>query len=111
MLKRKFHRKRDQRRAFMKILANNLIENEKITTTLVRAKELKSFIEKIISKAKKQDLNALRYLLRFFNKRIAFKVFYDISQRYKERNGGYVRIIKLGKFRKDGAELATIEFV
>mgnify|MGYP000172446011 CR=1 FL=1 len=111
MLKRKFHRKKDQRLAFIKILANNLIEREKITTTLKRAKELKTFMERIISRAKKQDLNSLRYLLKFFKKRIAFKVFYDICQRYKERNGGYVRIIKLGKFRKDGSELATIEFV
>lgn len=107
----KFHRKRDKRKAFLKILANNLIEHEKITTTVARAKALKSFIEKIISRAKKQNLSSLRYLLGLFSKKIAFKIYYDLAKRYENRTGGYVRIIKLGKFKKDGSELATIEFV
>lgn len=109
--KYKFHRKRDARRALMKILAHNLIEHEKITTTVVKAKALKQFIEKIISRAKKQNLATLRYLLGLFSKKTAFKVYYDLAKRYENRTGGYVRIIKLGKFKKDGSELATIEFV
>lgn len=111
MKKRKFHRKKDQRELFMRILASNLIEHGRITTTVTRAKSLKSYIEKIISRAKRNELSSLRYLLSLFKKPIAFKVFYELREKYKDRNGGYVRVIKLGKFRKDGSELAKIEFV
>ena len=105
---RKFHRKRDQRKALMKNLAESLILYEEIETTLERAKELRSFVEKKITKAKKGGLPAMRYLRRFFSKEIARKLIKEIAPRFKERPGGYTKIIKLGK-RKDGAEMAKIK--
>ncbi len=109
---RKFHRKRGQRKAFLKGLAHNLISYEKIETTLARAKELKPFIERLITYAKKQNLTGLRMLLKKLPKESAFKLFYEIAPNYLKRKGGYVRIKKLAKCRlKDGAELAVIEFV
>lgn len=114
-MKKKFHRKRDQRKALFKILMHHLIMNERIKTTHQRAKVLKSMIERLISKAKKenvQDLNRLRYLLERLPKKSAYKLFYEIAPRYKERTGGYVRIIKLPFRRiKDSAEMSLIEFV
>lgn len=112
MIKNKFHRKRDQRKALFKILAHHLIMNEKIETTDQKAKHLKSLIERLISKSKKQDLSSLRYLLERLPKKSAYKVFYELGPRYKDRNGGYVRIIKLPfKREKDNASMSIIEFV
>ena len=109
---RKFHRKRGQRKAFLKGLAYNLINYGKIETTLARANELRPFIERLITHAKKQNLSALRFLLKKLPKESAFKLFYEIAPNYLKRKGGYTRIKKLAKHRlKDGAELASIEFV
>lgn len=111
-MKKIFHRKRDQRKALFKILAHHLIMNEKIKTTHERAKVLKSIIERFISKAKKQDLSTLRYLLERLPKRSAYKLFYEIAPKYQDRTGGYVRIIKLPFRRiKDNAKISLIEFV
>jgi large subunit ribosomal protein L17 len=109
---RKFHRKRGPRRAFLKGLAGHLIMKGKITTTLARAKEIRSMVERMVTIAKKQRLSALRLLLSRLSKRAAQKVFYDIASRYKDRQGGYLRITKQTRMRKrDGAPLAIIEFV
>ena len=111
-MKKKFHRKTDQRRALFKILAHHLIMNEKIETTHQRAKVLRSLIERFISKAKKQNLSSLRYLLEKLPKKSAYKVFYELAPRYQERNGGYVRVVKLPFMRKkDNAQKSIIEFV
>ncbi len=112
MKKKKFHRKRDQRKALFKILMHHLIMNEKIKTTNERAKYLKSKIERLISKAKGGELSHLRYLLEKLPKKSAYKLFYEIAPKYKERTGGYLRIIKLPFRRlKDGAKISLIEFV
>jgi large subunit ribosomal protein L17 len=112
MRKKIFHRKKDQRKALFKILAHHLIMQEKIKTTKERAKFLKSIIERLISKAKKQDLSSLRYLLQRLPKKSAYKAFYELAPRYKDRTGGYIRVIKLPFRRiKDNAEMAIIEFV
>jgi len=110
---RKFHRKKGARRSFLKNLANNLISKEKITTTVPRAKEIRPIVERMVSVAKKQQLANLRLLIsRLSNKKMAQKLFYEIAPRYKERSGGYLRIVKLGRFRKrDGAATARIEFI
>ncbi len=109
---KKFGLKKDQRKALFKILAHNLIIRERIKTTTQRAKYLKSLIERLISKAKGGELKDLRYLLERLPKKSAYKLFYDIAPRYRERNGGYVRVIKLPFNRlKDNAELSIIEFV
>ncbi len=112
MKKKKFHRKTDQRRALFKILAHHLIINEKIKTTHERAKYLKSIVERLVSKAKGGELAHLRYLLERLPKKSAYKLFYELAPRYKERTGGYLRIIKLPFRRlKDGAKISLIEFI
>ncbi len=110
---RKFHRKKGPRRSFLKNLANNLIVREKILTTETRAKGIRPFVERLVTIAKKQQLHNLRILIsRLSNKDTAQKLFYTIAPKYKERAGGYLRIIKQGKNRKrDGAKTAIIEFV
>lgn len=109
---KKFNRKKGQRAAFMKSLANNVILKGKIETTEVRAKEIKPYVERLITIAKKQDLAAFRILLACLTKGAAEKAYYDLAPKYKERKGGYLRIIKGTKMRmKDGSAMAIIEFV
>jgi large subunit ribosomal protein L17 len=108
---RKLSRKRDQRRALLKSLARELFLREKIKTTTARAKELRSFAEKFIERAKEKNLSNLRYLKRFFGKDVVKKLFEEIGPRYRERKGGYTRIIKLGPRKSDGAEMAIIELL
>lgn len=109
---RKFHRIKGRRRSFLKGLISNLVINEKIETTEARAKEIRPIIEKDITMAKKQNLAALRIILARLNKTAAQKLYYQIAPRYAERKGGYLRIIKNVKARKnDGSKMAIIEFV
>ncbi|MBZ9571828.1 50S ribosomal protein L17 [Patescibacteria group bacterium] len=110
-LGRKFSRKSNQRKALLKSLARALILNEKIKTTETKAKEVSRFLEKFITKAKKRDLSSRRLLLRFFPKKLVKKLIEDIAPRYKERGGGYTRIIKLGPRKSDGAKMAIIELI
>jgi len=109
---RKFHRKKGQRTALFKSLINNLISEEKIETTEAKTKEIRSRMEKLITIGKKQNLAALRTLLSRLPKKSAEKLYYQISPRYQNRKGGYLRIIKGAKRRKkDGTKMAIIEFV
>lgn len=109
---KKFHRKKDQRKALFRNLAHHLIMHERIKTTTEKAKYLKRIVEKLITIAKKQNLPALRRLLSKLPKKSAYKLFYEIAPKYLERNGGYTRIVKLPIRRKgDNAELSFIEFV
>jgi len=108
---RKFSRKRDRRRAFLKTLVTALFLQEKIKTTEAKAKEISGFAEKFITKAKKGDLATRRFLARFFSKRITKKLIEEIGPRYKERKGGYTRIVKLGLRKSNGAKMAIIELV
>lgn len=109
---KKFGRKKDKRKAFVKSLAANLILNEKIITTETRAKEIKKRAEKLITLGKKQNAGSLRLLMARLPKIAASKIFYKIAPRYKNKNGGYTRIVKTAKFRKrDGAKMAIIELV
>jgi large subunit ribosomal protein L17 len=107
---RKLSRKRDQRKALLRSLAENLFLKEKIVTTLAKAKELRSFAENLIEKGKAGDLASKRYLARFFKKDLVKKIT-EISQRYKDRKGGYTRILKLGQRKSDGAKMAQIELI
>ena len=104
-------RKIDQRKALLKNLASSLVIYEKIKTTLAKAKFLKPTIEKLITLGKKNNLSVRKRLLSFFqDEKIVKKILEDLSLRYKERRGGYTRIIKLGK-KERGAEIAIIELV
>jgi large subunit ribosomal protein L17 len=108
---RKLSRKRDQRRALLKTLASALFLKEKIQTSEAKAKELVSFAQKQITKAKVGNLSAKRELLRYFSQKVVKKLIEEIAPRYKERKGGYTRIIKLGSRKSDGARMAIIELV
>jgi len=108
---RKFSRERDQRKALLKSLAVNLFLREKIKTTEAKAKGLSSFAEKLITKSKKGDLASRRILVRYFPKKIVKKLVNEIGPKYKERKGGYTRVIKLGPRKSDGAKMAIIELV
>lgn len=108
---RKLHREKAQRKALLRSLASALIEKEKIKTTKAKAKELSPFFEKKITRAKKGDLNSIRILAKYFSPKLVKKMTEDIAPRYKERNGGYTRITKLGPRKTDGAQMAIIELV
>ena len=108
---RKLSRERDQRKALLKSLARALFLAEKIKTTEAKAKELRPFAEKIITTAKKQNLSSRRILVKYFSKDLAKKIVDQICPRYKDRKGGYTRIIKLGPRKIDGARMAIIELV
>jgi len=109
---RKFHRTRGDRKLFLKSVAHNLIMKERMTTTVARAKEIRPLVERYISIGRRGGVSSLRVLLSRLPKQSAEKLFYDIAPRYKERPGGYVRIIKQAKMRKrDSAPQARIELV
>lgn len=110
---RKFGRKKGQRKAFLKGLLRNFVRDERILTTEDRAKELRRFIEPLVTMAKKQQIAALRLLIsRLGSKESAYKLYHEIGPRYVQRRGGYTRIEKLALRRKnDGAKMAYIEFI
>lgn len=108
---RKFGRKRGQRKALLKSLALSLFLKEKIKTTEAKAKELRPFAEKILTRSKKSNLATRRTLAKFFSKEVVKKLIEELGPRYKERPGGYTRIIKLGPRKSDSAKMAIIELV
>lgn len=109
---RKFSRKRDQRRALLKSLAANLIICEKIITTPAKAKEARKLVERLITKAKKQNLQALRELKKYLPEKAVKKLYFELVPLYKERRGGYTRIVRLLNRRiKDGSEQAILELI
>lgn len=109
---KKFGRIKGQRTAFVKSLSANLIIKQKIKTTDVRAKVVRSEVEKLVTLAKKQTVAALRLLIARVGKNAATKVFYEIAPRYADRAGGYVRITKVSKRRVgDAAPMSYVEFV
>ena len=108
---RKLSRKKDQRKALLKSLAAALILKEKIKTTEAKAKEVSGFVEKQITRARTGSLHSRRLLARFFTQKTIKKLVDEIAPRYKERKGGYTRIIKLGQRKSNGAKMAIIELV
>ena len=100
------------RRALLSNLADNLILHKRIKTTESRAKELRRYIEPLVTKAKRGDLTSIRMIARKIrHKNILGILLNDIAPVYKNRNGGYTRIIKLGFRDNDRASVALIEFV
>jgi large subunit ribosomal protein L17 len=96
----------------LRALVTYLIENEKIETTVPRAKEVRSLAEKMITIGKGEDLHSKRQIFSFITKEdVAKKLIDVISPKYKERSGGYTRIVRLGPRRGDAAEMAIIELV
>lgn len=111
--KRKFGRVRKVRNALVNSLASNLIVREKIKTTLPKAKELRPFIEKMVTRAKKGDVATRRLITASLGGRTreTKKLFEVLAPKYADKKGGYTRIVKLGVRVADGAPMAIIEFV
>ena len=109
---RKLNRTASHRKAMFANMASSLIEHEQIVTTLPKAKELRPFVEKLVTLAKKGDLTSRRLAIaRTRNKEMSKKLFDVLGPRYKERSGGYIRIMKAGYRYGDNAPMAVIEFV
>src|SRR3989344_8823680 len=109
---RKFGRITGRRKSFVMGLEHNLVMTGGMMTTPARAKEIKPKVEKMVTLAKRQNLSALRLLLSRLPDDSASKLYYEIAPKYKERKGGYLRIIKTAISRKrDGAGQVRIEFV
>ena len=109
---KKLNKTSSHRKAMFMNMSNSLIKHEQITTTLAKAKELRRFVEKIITLGKKGDLLSRRKVVSILqDQRMLKKVFEVLAERYKARAGGYTRIIKLGNRFGDNAPTAVIEFV
>ena len=109
---RKLGRDSAHRRAMMRNLATHLVTHESIDTTLCRAKELRSVVEKIITLGKKGELHHRRIAASYlFEKDAVKKVFEELAGRFKDRKGGYTRIMKRGLRVGDGAQKATLQLV
>tara|TARA_X000000950_G_scaffold195102_1_gene235051 strand:- start:128 stop:565 length:438 start_codon:yes stop_codon:yes gene_type:complete len=109
---KKLNKNSSHRKAMFMNMSNALIKHEQITTTLTKAKELRRFVEKIVTLGKKGDLLSKRKTASILqDNKMSKKVFEVFADRYKNRNGGYTRIIKLGNRFGDNAPTAVIEFV
>ncbi len=109
---RQLRRTTEQKLALMRGLASELIDHGAIVTTEAKAKELRPFVEKLITKARTGTLHARRLAGRHVHRReIADKLFKEVGPRFVTRPGGYTRILKLGHRKGDGAEMARIELV
>ena len=109
---RLLNRPTSHRTALLANLAASLLEHEQITTTLPKAKELKPFVDKLITLGKKGDLSSRRRAMsKIRNYEVVKKLFDVVSPRYKSRNGGYTRIMKFGHRFGDAADVAVIELV
>jgi len=109
---RRFNRSAEHRQAMFANMAQALIKHEQITTTLPKAKDLRPVVEKLVTLGKRGDLHARRQAIaQIKDVELVGKLFAVLGPRYKERNGGYLRIMKAGFRHGDNAPLAVIEFV
>jgi large subunit ribosomal protein L17 len=109
---KKLGRDSSARKALFRTVCTALFANERIETTEGKAQEVKSIADKLITVAKKGDLAAYRQVLGYiYDEDVAKKLFDQIAPRYKDRNGGYTRVIKKGPRRGDAAPMAILELV
>lgn len=109
---RKLNRPAAQRRSLMANQAKSLIEHERITTTVPKAKELRRYLEPLITRAKESSVHRKRLAFaKLQDRRAVSKLFDELGPRYKERPGGYTRILKAGFRNGDSAPMAVIELV
>ncbi len=107
-----FSRKSGPRKALIRGLMVSLVEHGRIKTTVARAKELRRHIERVVTLGKKGDLNSIRLVIsRLANQDLGLDLVKNIAPRFKERDGGYTRVIKIGRRPGDTAEMAFLEFV
>ena len=112
IIHRKLNRTSSHRKSLLMNLSNALLKHEQIKTTLPKAKELRPFVEKIITLGKKNDLHSRRKANSLLHDKDNIRKIFDVfSERYKDRKGGYTRIIKLKNRFGDNAPIAVIELV
>ena len=110
--KRRFNRTAEHRKAMFANMCQALIKHEQIVTTLPKAKDLRPVIEKLVTLGKRGDLHARRQAISQIKDVLLVKKLFDVlGPRYKERNGGYTRVLKAGFRFGDNAAMAVIEFV
>lgn len=109
---RKLNRTTSHRKAMFANMAASLIEHEQIVTTLPKAKEMKPFMDKLVTLAKKGDLASRRRAISIVRNQDAVRKLFDVmGERYKDRSGGYTRVLKAGYRHGDNAPIAVIELV
>lgn len=109
---RKLNRTASHRKAMLSNLAVSLLDKERVITTVAKAKEVRGVVERLITYGKKGTLHAIRLAAkRINNKNVLKKLFEDIAPGYKDREGGYTRVVKLKNRKGDNAEMAIIELV
>ncbi len=107
-----FSRKSGPRKALIRGLMVSLVEHGRIKTTVARAKELRRHIERVVTLGKKGDLNSIRLVIsRLANQDLGLDLVKNIAPRFKDRDGGYTRVVKIGRRPGDTAEMAFLEFV
>ena len=113
MAYRKLGRDNKHRRSMLATMTKQVVNNESITTTDTRAKEVRKFVEKMITYGKKGDLVSRRKALAFLHndKKVVDKIFNDLATRYATRNGGYTQILKLEERRGDDALMVILRLV
>ncbi|MBQ6451706.1 MAG: 50S ribosomal protein L17 [Solobacterium sp.] len=119
MWNRKFGRTADHRKAMLRNLATSVILYGRVETTEAKAKDMRSVVDKLITLGKKGDLAARRQAAAYIRnavdeetgKTVVQKLFDEVAPKYKERNGGYTRVVKTGTRRGDAAPMAYIELV
>ena len=110
--RRKLSVNTSHRLAMLRNMSTSLFQHEKVSTTLSRAKELKSFSEKIITAAKPMDINARRAVERHIKDAVVLKKIFDVLvPRYKERHGGYTRLFQVGNRAGDNAKIAIVKLI
>ncbi len=109
---RKLGRTHEHRRAMLRNLATNLLLNEKVKTTVAKGKEVTSFVERLISRAKKNDLSARRYIEKEIKNPVVKKKMFDVFvARYANRSSGYIRRFRLNNRISDGAEIVLLKLI
>lgn len=109
---RKLNRSSSHRKAMFSNMAVSLLTHEQIKTTLPKAKDLRPYVEKLITLGKRGDLHARRQAISILrDEKVVAKLFGEIADRYKERSGGYTRVLKAGFRYGDAAPVAVIELV
>lgn len=109
---RKLSRRTDHRNAMLRNLVQSVLENGRIQTSVTRAKEAQRMADKMITLAKNGDLHSRRQALAYiYKKEVVEKLFDEYGPKYKERNGGYTRVLRIGPRRGDATEMAILELV
>lgn len=112
MTLRKLGRPTDHRVAMLRNLTTSMLREGRIETTYTRAKETQRMAEKMVTLGKRGDLHARRQALAYiYDEAVVHKLFTEIAPKYKDRDGGYTRVLKLGPRQGDGSEMAILEFV